>query len=66
VTQWAVANLASFVAQAVAAGRAGELLNRVTDAYRAVCVHVRVRVCALAGVCVCRCECGWLCVCVWM
>jgi len=35
VTQWAIGNLPNYVAQAVAAGRAGELLNRVTDAYRA-------------------------------
>jgi len=34
VTQWAIQNLPAYVAQAVTSGRAGELLNRVTDAYR--------------------------------
>lgn len=35
VTQWAIANLPSYLAGAVQNGRAGELLNRITDAYRA-------------------------------
>jgi len=34
VTQWAIQNLPSYVGQAVQSGRAGELLNRFTDAYR--------------------------------
>lgn len=34
VTQWAIQNLPGYVGQAVSSGRAGELLNRVTDAYR--------------------------------
>ena len=34
VTQWAIQKLPAYVAQAVTSGRAGELLNRVTDAYR--------------------------------
>jgi len=34
VTQWAIQNLPGYVGQAVSSGRAGELLNRITDAYR--------------------------------
>jgi len=35
VSQWSIANLPSYMAQAVQEGRAGELLNKATDAYRA-------------------------------